>query len=30
MRRVLENLKAQDLVWLTDVEAVLRAAGQSF
>jgi peptidoglycan/xylan/chitin deacetylase (PgdA/CDA1 family) len=30
MRRVLENLKAQELVWLTDVEAILRAAGQSF
>jgi hypothetical protein len=30
MRRVLENLKAQKLVWLTDVEAILRAAGQSF
>lgn len=28
MRRVLQNLKAQDLVWLTDVEAVLRAVGQ--
>lgn len=30
MRRVLQILKGQDLVWLTDVEAVLRAAGQSF
>lgn len=30
LRRVLENLKAQDLVWLTDAEAVLRAAGQPF
>jgi peptidoglycan/xylan/chitin deacetylase (PgdA/CDA1 family) len=30
MRRVLQNLQAQDLVWLTDVEAVLRAAGQPF
>jgi allantoinase len=29
MRRVLQNLKSQDLVWLTDVEAVVRAAGQS-
>ncbi len=28
MRRVLENLKAQQLVWLTDVEAIVRAAGQ--
>lgn len=27
MRRVLENLKTQKLVWLTDVEAVLDAAG---
>jgi allantoinase len=28
MRRVLENLKQQKLVWLTDVEAVLGAAGE--
>ena len=28
MRRVLQDLKAHDLVWLTDVEAVLRAVGQ--
>jgi allantoinase len=27
MRRVLENLKSQKLVWLTDVESVLGAAG---
>lgn len=30
MRRVLENLKSQDLVWLTDVETLLRAAGEPF
>jgi allantoinase len=29
LRRVLQSLKANHLVWLTDVEAVLRAAGQS-
>ena len=29
MRRVLEALKAEDLVWLTDTDAVMRAAGQS-
>ncbi len=28
MRRVLENFKGQKLVWLTDVEAVLKAAGE--
>ena len=28
LRRVLENFKSQKLVWLTDVEAVLRAAGE--
>jgi allantoinase len=28
LRRVLQSLKANDLVWLTDVEALLRAAGQ--
>jgi allantoinase len=28
LRRVLENFKKQKLVWLTDVEAVLTAAGQ--
>lgn len=28
MRRVLENLTKQPLVWVTDVEAVLRAAGE--
>ena len=27
MRRVLENLQKQSLVWVTDVEAVLKAAG---
>jgi len=30
MRRVLENLKGQRLVWLADVEAVLRNAGGTF
>jgi allantoinase len=29
LRRVLQSLKGNDLVWLTDVEAILRAAGQS-
>lgn len=28
LRRVLESLKAENLVWLTDAEAVVRAAGQ--
>lgn len=28
LRRVLESLKAENLVWLTDTEAVVRAAGQ--
>jgi peptidoglycan/xylan/chitin deacetylase (PgdA/CDA1 family) len=28
LRRVLENFKGQKLVWVTDVEAVLRAAGE--
>ena len=28
MRRVLENFKKQKLVWVTDVEAVLKAAGE--
>ena len=28
LRRVLENFKKQKLVWVTDVEAVLTAAGQ--
>jgi peptidoglycan/xylan/chitin deacetylase (PgdA/CDA1 family) len=28
MRRVLENLQKQSLVWVTDVEAVLKAAGE--
>jgi hypothetical protein len=28
LRRVLENFKKQKLVWVTDVEAVLRAAGE--
>jgi hypothetical protein len=27
-RRVLEALKRQDLVWLTDTDAVMTAAGQ--
>ncbi len=27
LRRVLENLKSQKLVWVSDVEAVLNAAG---
>jgi len=27
LRRILENFKSQDLVWVTDVEAVLDAAG---
>jgi len=30
MRRVLENLKKQKVVWMTDVEAVLGAAGEKF
>jgi allantoinase len=30
MRRVLENLQKQNLVWVTDVEAVLKAAGETF
>jgi uncharacterized membrane protein len=29
MRRVLQALKKQDLVWLTDVEAVLKASGEA-
>jgi allantoinase len=29
MRRVLENLQKQNLVWVTDVEAVLKAAGET-
>jgi peptidoglycan/xylan/chitin deacetylase (PgdA/CDA1 family) len=29
LRRVLENFKKQKLVWVTDVEAVLTAAGQT-
>ena len=28
LRRVLQSLKANELIWLTDTEAVLRAAGQ--
>jgi allantoinase len=28
LRRVLENFKAQKLVWMTDVQAVLKAAGK--
>ena len=28
LRRVLENLKKQKLVWVTDVEAVVTAAGE--
>jgi hypothetical protein len=28
LRRVLENFKQQKLVWVTDVEAVLAAAGE--
>src|SRR5262249_3437693 len=28
MRRVLENFKSQKLVWVTDVDAVLNAAGE--
>jgi peptidoglycan/xylan/chitin deacetylase (PgdA/CDA1 family) len=30
MRRVLENLQKQNLVWVTDTEAVLKAAGAKF
>ena len=30
MRRVLENLQKQNVVWVTDTEAVLRAAGAKF
>jgi allantoinase len=29
MRRVLENLQKQNLVWVTDVEAVIKAAGET-
>ena len=29
MRRVLQTLKKQDLVWVTDVEAVLKASGEA-
>ena len=29
LRRVLETLKKQDLVWVTDVEAVLKASGEA-
>jgi allantoinase len=29
LRRVLENLKQQKLVWLTDVQAVVEAAGET-
>jgi allantoinase len=28
LRRVLENFKSQKLVWVTDVDAVLNAAGE--
>jgi len=28
LRRVLENFKKQKLVWVTDVQAVLEAAGE--
>jgi hypothetical protein len=29
MRRVLENFRKLNLVWVTDVEAVLKAAGET-